>query len=188
MNGWYCNFTIRVHSCNSWLINNFDKTGNNRKKFQLYTMIKHTPVTRNISELVPEAAQYLKKRKDVLFACLFGSMASGTCTPLSDIDIAVYLKKGNISEKRLELIGDLADIFKTDEIDLVILNTAPLSLRMKILKQRKILADNHPFFRHKYESITIRSWFDFSKLEHRILERRFFNGGSSSGIKKNFRT
>lgn len=137
-------------------------------------MIKYTPILHNVSELIPNAADYLKKRKDVLFACLFGSMASETCNPLSDIDIAVYLKKGNLSEKRLELIGDLADIFKTDEIDLVILNTAPLSLRMRILKQRKILADNYPFFRHKYESITMRYWFDFPNLN-----TEYWKGGFS---------
>ncbi|QTA79213.1 Nucleotidyl transferase [Desulfonema limicola] len=139
-------------------------------------MIKQIPITHNVSELLPDAALYFQKRKDVLFAYLFGSMASGTCNMLSDIDIAVYLKKRKLSEKRLEIMGDLADIFKTDEIDLVILNTAPLSLQMRILKQRKVLADNNPFFRHKYESYTMRAYFDFSKLEHRILERRFLNG------------
>jgi len=46
------------------------------------------------------------------------------------------MKKRKLSEKRLEIIGDLADILKTDEIDPVVLNTAPLSLQMRILKQR----------------------------------------------------
>ena len=140
-------------------------------------MIREIPITHNISELIPQAAAYLKARKDVIFAYLFGSLTSGMLKLLSDIDIAVYLKKRKLSEKRLEIIGDLADILRTDEIDLVILNTAPLSLQMRILKQRKILADNNPFFRHKYESYTMRAYFDFSKLEHRILERRFLNGG-----------
>ncbi len=136
-------------------------------------MIKLIPIPHNISELLPQTAAYLKARKDVLFGYLFGSLASETFKPLSDVDIAIYLKKRNIAEKRLQILGDLADILGTDEVDLVILNTAPLSLQMKILKQKKILADNAPFFRHKYESYTMRAYFDFSKLEHRILERRF---------------
>ena len=90
-------------------------------------MIKQIPITHNISELLPQASSYLKARKDILFAYLFGSLTSGMLKPLSDIDIAVYLKK------RLEIIGDLADILKTDEIDLVILNTAPLSLQMMMM-------------------------------------------------------
>jgi len=96
-------------------------------------MIKQIPIPHNISELIPQAAAYLTARKDVIFAYLFGSMALGTFKPLSDIDIAVYLKKRKLSEKRLEIIGDLADIFKTDEIDLVVLNTAPLSLQMRVM-------------------------------------------------------
>jgi len=139
-------------------------------------MIKEIPISHNVSELLPQATAYLQARKDIFFAYLFGSLASGILRPLSDIDIAVYLKKKNISEKRLQIIGDLADILKTDEIDLLVLNTAPISLRMSVLKQRRVLADNEPFFRHKYESFTMRAYFDFSKLEHRILERRFLNG------------
>ena len=54
----------------------------------------------------------MKARKDILFAYLFGSLTSGILKPLSDIDIAVYLKKRKLSEKRLEIIGDLADILK----------------------------------------------------------------------------
>lgn len=140
-------------------------------------MIKKIPISHDVSELLPQAGAYLQAREDILFAYLFGSLASGRFGPSSDIDIAVYLKKKNISEKRLQIIGDLADIFKSDEIDLLVLNTAPISLQMSVLKQRSVLADNDPFFRHKYESFTLRAYFDFSKLEHRILERRFLNGG-----------
>jgi len=96
-------------------------------------MIKQLLITHNISELIPQASSYLKSRKDVIFAYLFGSLTSGILKPLSDIDIAVYLKKRKLSEKRLEIIGDLADILKTDEIDPVVLNTAPLSLQMRII-------------------------------------------------------
>jgi len=52
-------------------------------------MIKQIPITHNISELIPQASSYLKARKDILFAYLFGSLASGMLKPLSDIDIAV---------------------------------------------------------------------------------------------------
>ena len=103
------------------------------KKGIVLKMIKQIPITHNISELIPQAAAYLTARKDVIFAYLFGSLTSGMLKPLSDIDIAVYLKKRKLSEKRLEIIGDLADILKTDEIDPVVLNTAPLSLQMRIM-------------------------------------------------------
>jgi hypothetical protein len=139
-------------------------------------MIKNYPIKHDVYSLIPEAEKYLQKRKDVLFAYLFGSFASEKSTPMSDIDIAVYTTEKKLYDKRLQILGDLALIFKTDEIDLVLLNTASPALRMKILQNKKILADNAPFSRHIYESITMRSYFDFSKIEKRILERRYLNG------------
>jgi predicted nucleotidyltransferase len=123
-----------------------------------------------------KAEQYLKGSKDIAFAYLFGSCAKDTVTALSDVDIAVYLRSEKTSDKRLEIIGDLVNIFKTDRLDLVILNTASLSLKMRIMKARKVMADNLPFIRHAFESTTIRTGLDFSKIEDRILEERYLHG------------
>jgi hypothetical protein len=139
-------------------------------------MIKKYPITSQISGRLPLVEAYLSRRKDVVFAYLFGSFATGKVHPLSDVDIAVYLDGLDISEKRLEILGHLAGIFKTDEIDLVVLNTAPLTLKMKILQFRRVISDNQPFKRHIYESITTRNYIDFSMLEMRMLERRFLHG------------
>ncbi len=139
-------------------------------------MIRNTPIKHDIRKLIPEAETYLKSREDIHFAYLFGSFARGSTSPFSDLDIAVYLAGAELADKRMEILGDLIDIFKTDEIDLVILNTAPLTLRMNILLSKRLLADNAPFVRHAYESMTIRSYFDFSKIETNILERRFLDG------------
>lgn len=129
-------------------------------------------LTRNLAA----AESYLKARDDVAFAYLFGSMAGGEPTPLSDVDIAVYLTDGRFSEKRLEILGDLNDILSTDKIDLVILNTAPQGLKARIIRTRVILADNMPFVRHVFESGNIRAYMDFSKIENRILEQRYLHG------------
>ena len=140
-------------------------------------MIKFSKLPENIQALLPKAEAYLQSRPDVLFAYLFGGLAKGKPRPLSDVDIAVYLSEGQDStETKMEIIGDLADVLKTDEIDLVILNSASLPLRMRILKNKIIMADNAPFARHSYESLTMRMYFDFSILEEQILERRFLHG------------
>ncbi len=123
-----------------------------------------------------EAENYLKARKDIAFAYLFGSVAGNRANHLSDVDIAVYLTEGKFDDKRLQILGDLIDIFKTDSLDLVILNTAPLTLKMKIIQARRILADNSPYIRNIFESAIIRTYFDFSKMENRILEERYIHG------------
>lgn len=138
-------------------------------------MIRNTLIKQDVLKLIPKVEIYLKSREDIQFAYLFGSFAKNRVTPLSDVDVAVYLIGYDFSDKRMEILGDLIDILKTDKIDLVILNTAPLSLRMKILQNKRLLAENVPFVRHAYESMTIRTYFDYSKIENRILERRFLN-------------
>ena len=101
-------------------------------------MIKYSKLPDNIEYLLPVAQAYMKSRKDVLFAYLFGSLARGKPSPLSD--------------------------------------SAPLTLRMKILETKKVIADNATFLRHHYESLTMREYFDFSIREMAILEGRFLHG------------
>lgn len=140
-------------------------------------MIKFTKLPDNISQLIPRAADYLQSCDDVLFAYLFGSLAKGPAVPLSDVDIAVYLsEKKSFSEKKMEMLGKLNDLLETDEIDLVIINAAPLSLEIKVLEKKILLVDKEPFFRHKYESIVMRKYLDFSVMESTILQRRFLRG------------
>ena len=70
--------------------------------------------------------------KDTFFICLyvFGNLASGILKPLSDLDFGVLLSYGLNREERfrkhLELIGILNRIFKTDEIDLFLMNDSPI--------------------------------------------------------------
>ncbi len=140
-------------------------------------MIRLSKLPENIMFLIPDAVDYLQSRRDVLFAYLFGSLAKGNITPLSDVDISVYLsEKSGHTHRKMDILGALADILNTDEIDLVLLNNAPLTLRIKILENKKLIVDKAPFFRHKYESLTIREYFDFSTHERAILEKRFLYG------------
>jgi len=140
-------------------------------------MIRYCRLPGNIELLLTGAKAYLKSRSDIVFAYLFGGLAKKKPMPLSDVDIAVYLSEcEDYVEQKLEILGKLVILLETDEIDLVILNTAPLTLRMKILENKKVIVDNDPFLRYSYESLTMRKYFDFSIKEMGILERRFLHG------------
>ena len=140
-------------------------------------MIKYNKLPEDIVKVLPEAINYLKNNPQVLFAYLFGSLAMGKPKPLSDIDIAVYLKQHrNAAEKKMDILGSLMVIFKTDEIDLVVLNNAKLPLVMNILKTKKVLVDKTPHERHIFESLIMRKSFDFSVKESSLLRRRYLHG------------
>ena len=89
---------------------------------------------------------------------------------MSDVDIAVFLKKAEkVADRKIEILGRLIEILETDEIDLVVLNTANLPLAMRILKNKKLIVDKDPFARHLFESLVMRKYFDFSMLKERFI-------------------
>lgn len=140
-------------------------------------MIKYKKLPTNIEDMLPKAIDYLQGREDVEFAYFFGTIGKRKRLPLSDIDIAIYLKDlSQMHEKMMEILGMLMNLLETDEIDLVILNEAPLTLKMKILESKTVVVDHSPPLRHCFESLVMREYFDFSVVEKAILERRFLSG------------
>lgn len=137
-------------------------------------MIKSYELPEEINNLLPKIKAYFDTHPEVIFAYLFGGLARGRGTPLSDVDIAVYLSRdADPVQQKLEILGKLMELLETDEIDLVILNTAPLPLCARIIENRVILADKDPFLRHRFESLALREYFDFSMKEMDILKRRY---------------
>lgn len=137
-------------------------------------MMKYHRLPENIDHLLPDVREYLNKHPKVVFAYLFGGIARGKVFPLSDVDIAIYTAdRTDIVQEKLEILGKLNELLRTDEVDLVVLNTAPLPLAARIIKNKIILADKMPFARHAFESLIIREYFDFSRKEMNIFAGRY---------------
>ena len=125
-------------------------------------------------KISPEISKIFDEDERVKFAYLFGSVARKEQNIHSDIDIAVYLEDDcDFIEAKLELIGTLMEHFGTDNLDLVILNTAALPLATRVIRDGAVLAERDRFARHRYESRILREYFDFSILEMSILNRRY---------------
>ena len=140
-------------------------------------MIRPSKLPKDISDRIQYAGRYLEKRKDVIFAYLFGGLAKGDAKPLSDVDIAVYLDEGvDHIQAKLDILEDLIDILNTDQIDLIVLNQSSLPLSMNVIKNNRLLVDKQPFVRHAHYSLVMRKYLDYSRLESSILKRRFFHG------------
>lgn len=136
--------------------------------------MKYHRLPENIDHLLPDVREYLNKHPKVVFAYLFGGIARGKVFPLSDVDIAIYTAdRTDIVQEKLEILGKLNELLRTDEVDLVVLNTAPLPLAARIIKNKIILADKMPFARHAFESLIIREYFDFSRKEMNIFAGRY---------------
>lgn len=137
-------------------------------------MIKLEKITADVLSKIPAAVTLLGQDDNVVFAFLFGGLAKGTISPLSDVDIAVYLRSmDDLPCYKLDLFDRLANILGTSEIDLVILNNAPISLVGRILTGKEIMVDKEPFRRYIFESVSLREFFDFRIKEDNILSLRY---------------
>jgi hypothetical protein len=140
-------------------------------------VIRSHPLPHDVGQQLATVARALDSFPDVVFAYLFGSTGSGRRGPLSDVDVAVYLEESaDLGSRRLEILGAVTRHLGTDEVDVVVLNTAPIALAGRVLEQRRVILDRRPFVRHRYESLTAREFLDFRHFEHRLLERRFARG------------
>lgn len=137
-------------------------------------MIRNKQVSSESFTNLKDLSKMMETFATVEFAYLFGSSADGTHAPLSDIDIAVYFKEGcDLSQLKMDLLGRINHFLETDEVDLVVLNTAPISIAGRVLLKRKLLYCRNDFLRHRFESLSLRKFFDFRVFEENLLARRF---------------
>lgn len=99
---------------------------------------------------------------------LFGSRADGTSTPMSDTDIGVVLKGRTALEDSRSLYNDLYDLFSglypTQKLDIVFLQSAPLTLQYHAIRKGKVLYEESPQLTADYEAYVISMYLDFKPV------------------------
>jgi predicted nucleotidyltransferase len=130
----------------------------------------------DVLQKVPAAVDAISGDADVSALFSFGGLAAGRLSPLSDLDFAVLLSRRlnrrQRSEKILDLVGVFNSIFRTDEIDLVLLNDAPLICGHRILKTGKLL-----YVRNERELVDFRE-----KVVKLYLDFRYFRDSFDRGF------
>lgn len=104
--------------------------------------------------LTPEAA--------ILFAYLFGSVAAGETTPLSDVDIAVFPAKNLSLDDRLGIIQRLSKKTALENLDVTFLDRLDnLYLLNEIIEQGVLLLDRDRDRRELFEVMAHHRLLDF---------------------------
>lgn len=130
----------------------------------------------DLEDAIRETVQILDTAP-VEFAYLFGSMASGEQNRFSDVDLAVHLEEGaDVIQQTMDLYDRIGKVFEPVKLDLIILNSAPISLSGRILTKSRLIYDRAPFRRHIYESLTLRMFWDFRIKEDAFFKARFAHG------------
>ncbi len=117
--------------------------------------------------MLPEIGMLLKKARkdsDVVAVILFGSHARVEAGSLSDIDICLVLRDESKSlEKRLEYMTD-------DNIDIQILQSMPLYIKIRVLKEGRVLLSKDEDFVYALAMDIIKNYETFRKYHLQYLE------------------
>jgi len=128
---------------------------------------------KEVEEIFKRNLQYLKGKYDIKLIYVFGSYSKGTNTKNSDLDIAVLLGNGHDPMDKLALIGDLVSIFKRDDIDLVVLNSANPVLRHQVIKHGELIFEENEDVKVEFEVKTLREYMDmeyFRKVQMDVIK------------------
>ena len=108
----------------------------------------------------------LTKYPQIAFAYLFGSVATGEHTALSDVDIAVFHRfDSSFSfDDTLRFQGDCCRVLKRNDVDVLVLNkTSNLILLDDIIRNGLIIYNKEPRLLDDFELSTLHLVCDFKQ-------------------------
>jgi hypothetical protein len=111
--------------------------------------------------------EFLRGKKEIAAAYLFGSQAKGHDRRGSDVDLAVVATREIGGTERLELETTLSNVVGRD-VDLVVFGQAPAFLQHQILKYGRRLYEADTAERVRQEVFARSEYFDTRHL-HRAL-------------------
>ncbi|MCF2138337.1 MAG: nucleotidyltransferase domain-containing protein [Candidatus Thorarchaeota archaeon] len=117
-----------------------------------------------IERLIP----VLEAEPRVIAGYIFGSVAKGTETPMSDLDLAILIADSSDETycmdltKRLTIrVSEVLDILK---VDLICLNQADVAIRNSVVRDGILFYDKNPVERAQFERLTWDEYEDMQRL------------------------
>lgn len=123
-----------------------------------------SPTDRQALEIMREAVP------DIVAVYRFGSTASGTAGPESDVDLAVLARTRLDANARFELQNRLTSVFRRP-VDLVDLRAASTVMAMQVVGAGTVLYENDPAERGRFEDLTFSLYARLNEERRGILDR-----------------
>lgn len=94
---------------------------------------------KSIEERIEKVRGFCQKREEIIALYIFGSYGTYEQPPLSDIDLAILYRSIPKIEEELDFEVKISEIFERDDIDIVILNKAPIDIQIEVLSKGEII-------------------------------------------------
>lgn len=121
-------------------------------------------LSKEIISLRSIAKDMAKEFREVNLIYLHGSLLLGFEREDSDVDLAVIIgdvKETDIIKQQLTYSDFFESRFKKREIDLKIINTAPLAFKYSVIKKGEIIFSRNENFRADFEVEVTKKYLDF---------------------------
>ena len=128
----------------------------------------------SIDQIAISKIESIFQQYPIKFGYIFGSIISNKRTPLSDIDLSIYLDPSiddyERHRTRLMLLVRLEELFSSLKIDLIVLNDSPILLAEQIIKTGVAIFIQDPRLKQKYEEDVIKFSLDFKVFAQQYTE------------------
>jgi len=131
-----------------------------------------------IESLLKGCLSKLLPRYPVKLAYFFGSYAVGKATSFSDVDVALVLPEqkaepGSLLTLELQLAEEISRHCGIEEVDVRIINAAPLMIRGEVVTHGILLYSCDEEFRVEFEATTRSAYFDYLPIAARVRQAYF---------------
>lgn len=133
----------------------------------------------DISSIQTVLVPYFAAQEQIAVAYLFGSVARGQASPLSDIDIAILLQSPQDAAARfslrLRVTKDIKALVRDRDIDVIVLDDVPLAVSYRVIRDGVVLNCNNEQLRIEWTASTVSRYLDFKPFidrhEKTVLDR-----------------
>jgi predicted nucleotidyltransferase len=94
-------------------------------------------------EIISKAKKVLSEESGLVLAILYGSVATGTMRPDSDVDVALLFDRPLAADQKIELIMRLESELRRD-VDLVDLFALNGTILKQVLSKGRVFIQSHP--------------------------------------------
>lgn len=157
-------------------------------------MLKDSPTIKTSTanfkkeDLIAKLAPAISAKPEIIFAYLFGSVAKGTASHKSDVDVAVFLDPSvELNEEGFGYLSILTEELSAllgTRVDVVILNSAKIVLKHQVLKSGLLIYTKSNEARRTFHERTIREYLDFKpalQVHREYMHKRLLNGTFGGG-------
>lgn len=115
------------------------------------------------NQIISSVKATLESDERIQAVYLFGSHATNTVNPMSDIDIAILLDEEMVEDMvdiYWELLRRISDALHTDRLDIVILNDSEPGLKFNVIQDGILIYETDSIARVRFERRTMNEYLD----------------------------